>query len=95
MANWLKKLSGWYWLFFVYACTHLIIVTIRCSSESHHFWRTHFHKHNWIHHSYDDQYIMYIFTYGILPICGVFLLGLALRWATKGFGKEKENTQTD
>ena len=84
MKKWLNSLSGWYRLFFVYACTHFIIVIATCSSKSHGYWRKHYY-------GYSDlgQYATYVFLHGILPIGGIFLLCLATRWAIKGFSEKK------
>tara|TARA_B100001971_G_C17661767_1_gene273158 strand:+ start:319 stop:486 length:168 start_codon:yes stop_codon:yes gene_type:complete len=39
---------------------------------------------------WDFESLEYILTHGILPITGVFLLSLAVRWAFKGFGNDNK-----
>jgi len=89
VKNWLNSLRGWYRLFFVYACSHLIIVFATCFSKSHKYWRRHYYGCNDF-----ECYATYIFLHGILPIGGVFLLGLAIRWAIKGFSEERSIAKT-
>jgi hypothetical protein len=82
IKNWLNSLSGWYRLFSVYACTHLIIVVVTSTRT------TSFLGGGPTHTSWDPS-LEKIFLHGILPIGGVFLLGLAIRWAIKGFSEER------
>ena len=57
VKNWLNSLRGWYRLFFVYACSHLIIVFATCFSKSHKYWRRHYYGCN------DFECYLYIFTW--------------------------------
>jgi len=82
IKNWLNSLSGWYRLFFVYACTHLIIVVVTSTRTTSSLGGGPTHR-SW------DPSLEKIFLHGILPIGGVFLLGLAIRWAIKGFGENQ------
>ena len=90
----MKKISGWDRLFIVYAFTHLVVVIIFCFYKPASFWnlwrRTH---HVYFPSTTEWLRLEYILTHGILPIMGVFLLGLAISWAIKGFNKEKEENE--
>lgn len=78
---WLNKLSGWYRIFLVYACTNLIIVVFIwifmpdiVSSRS----------------LTPKDMIGFIFTYAIMPIVLIYGLGRGVGWAIKGFSKEND-----
>ncbi len=72
--------GGWRRLFYVYACTHLIIIMFKIIV----IWEF------GVDFYWDFESLEYILTHGILPITGVFLLSLAVRWAFKGFGNDNK-----
>lgn len=72
-------LNGWYRLFFVYACTHLLYVIIKAVSILH--WR------RYPYDTWELKQLVYVFIHAILPIGGVYLFSLVISWVIKGFKK--------
>jgi len=81
VKNWLNSLSGWYRLYIIYACIHLTVVIIAASKIPRAF--GYYSTPRW------EKIAECILIYGVFPIVGVFFFGLAVRWAIKGFSKEK------
>ena len=79
----LKKLSGWYRIFIICAVIHFITVCILVSDSA-------LRDHS----GYASPIIAaHVVVYGVIPIIGVFLSVLIVRWVIgwviEGFRKEK------